>query len=177
METKTCPTCKQTLCVTEFGFKNKEKTRRHSWCKKCDAAYKKKHYSANKEKYLHGATICNYRKRYAIRMKLLEYLSQHPCVDCGETDPIILEFDHRDPSEKVCNISRMVSDMKPLEAIFAEIQKCDVRCVACHRRKTVKQIKWYEDPDKVERVPTRKYRNSKKELENGSDHQQSEGAS
>jgi len=163
---KKCPTCRQILSVTEFEFKDKQKTRRSSWCKTCTRAYKKRYYNANKQKYLHGATVSNHKRRYAIRKELLDYLLLHPCIDCGEADPIVLEFDHRDPFEKVWNISKMVSNMKPMDLIYSEVQKCDVRCANCHRRKTAKQFGWYEHPDDVERIPTRKYRQEKRELEN-----------
>ena len=40
------------------------------------------------------------RHRLKIRAKLFEFLSSKFCVDCGEKDPIVLDFDHKDPSKK-----------------------------------------------------------------------------
>lgn len=166
METKQCASCKQTLCVTEFEFKDKKNNRRSSWCKQCMRAYKKRHYSENKDRYLQVATICNYKRRHQLRLEVWKYLSQHPCVDCGEHDPVALEFDHRDPATKIDTVSHMVTKMRPLSDILAEIAKCDVRCANCHRKRTAKQFCWHEDPSLIVRLPRRKRRNAKKELQN-----------
>jgi hypothetical protein len=72
---------------------------------------------------------------------VLGYLYQHPCVDCGETDPVVLEFDHV-RGEKIRPISHMVSTQAPLATLVQEIGKCEVRCANCHRRKTFKQLGW-----------------------------------
>jgi len=61
--------------------------------------------------------------------------------DCGEPDPVVLEFDHRDPNEKRIGISSMLTSSK--EAILAEIAKCDIRCANCHRRSTAKRFGYY----------------------------------
>ena len=68
-----------------------------------------------------------------------QYLLANPCVDCGETDPIVLEFDHRDPSEKLFSIGNSLGQTWRWQKIKAEIAKCDVRCANCHRRRTAKQ--------------------------------------
>lgn len=68
------------------------------------------------------------------------YLQTHPCVDCGETDPVVLEFDHV-RGEKVCNVSHAMNHCR-LTDLFVEIEKCDVRCANCHKRKTAKQLNW-----------------------------------
>lgn len=69
---------------------------------------------------------------------IFEYLLGHPCVDCGEADVVVLEFDHV-YGEKKYNISDLVRRYSCWETIKAEIAKCEVRCANCHRRITVKR--------------------------------------
>lgn len=69
---------------------------------------------------------------------ILDFLSSHPCVDCGESDPIVLEFDHLDPATKAFNISKARREGYSLQRIQGEIKKCEVRCANCHRRRTVR---------------------------------------
>lgn len=61
------------------------------------------------------------------------------CVDCGESNIDLLEFDHRDPSQKRGDIGK-VAWKWGWPRIAAEIAKCDVRCVHCHRRRTNEQM-------------------------------------
>ena len=77
--------------------------------------------------------------RRRVRAWLLDYLKLHPCVDCGETNPIVLEFDHTDRSEKHFNIGEAASRRMSLRRVQAEVEKCEVRCANCHRRKTYKE--------------------------------------
>ncbi len=84
-----------------------------------------------------------WRARYRARMKakakawVLCYLMQHPCVDCGEPDTRVLEFDHVDPASKSHNVSRMVADGRLIRLIEQEVAKCEVRCANCHRRRSL----------------------------------------
>jgi len=78
----------------------------------------------------------DYNAKLRARMWVWGYLLAHPCVDCGETDIRVLEFDHRDPKEKSGEISRMVNDRCGVQRIEAEVEKCDVRCANCHRRRS-----------------------------------------
>ena len=77
----------------------------------------------------------DYHGKVRARMWVWSYLLDHPCVDCGENDIRVLEFDHRDPQQKHGGISRMVADRCSIDKISAEVEKCDVRCANCHRRR------------------------------------------
>lgn len=74
---------------------------------------------------------------------VFDLLSQRPCIDCGESDPVVLEFDHRDPATKRAAISEGIHACWSIEDLLEEIAKCDVRCANCHRRKTAQE---YEHP-------------------------------
>lgn len=126
-------------------------------CRKCSISY---------EDYGQRATICRPCKRIydrefhanrspeakarkielqavrlkANREKVWNYLLEHPCEHCGETDPVVLEFDHIDRETKV----KAVSEMMTLKwsKIQEEIDKCRVLCANCHRRHTATQLGW-----------------------------------
>jgi len=57
------------------------------------------------------------------------------CFDCGEKDPICLDLDHDDPTQKCASVAEMISWGWFLERLEAEIQKCTVRCANCHRKR------------------------------------------
>jgi L-lysine 2,3-aminomutase len=74
---------------------------------------------------------------------LWNYLEGRGCDLCGESNPIVLEFDHRNTLEKNYAVSQMVGKGYALEAIKEEVDKCDILCVYCHRIKTAKDQRWY----------------------------------
>lgn len=76
------------------------------------------------------------RKDYVV-----EYLKSHPCVDCGEDDIRVLEFDHV-YGEKYMNISQMVGRKYSISAIQEEIDKCEIRCANHHRIVTAERGGW-----------------------------------
>jgi len=85
----------------------------------------------------------NKTRKILIRKLVFEFLQTHPCVDCGEKDPIVLEFDHVNPSTKTQNISRMVIEGYSWKSIEKEIKKCQILCSNCHKRKTAREQNWY----------------------------------
>lgn len=102
------------------------------------AAAARRHYEKNKNKFFDRSKAWNRKTREQVIEYLLGYLRQNPCIDCGEGDPIVLEFDHRDGAEKRFNIGDAKGSFS-LSAVKAEVEKCDVRCANCHRRRTYKQ--------------------------------------
>jgi sRNA-binding protein len=76
------------------------------------------------------------KQRETKRKFICDYLSSNPCVDCGESDILVLEFDHRPKHTKLAEISAMISGTRSLKALKEEVTKCDVRCANCHKRMT-----------------------------------------
>jgi hypothetical protein len=107
--------------------------------KKEKAAYMKKYWAERP-----GSRPIGRNQRLARNRKYVEdYKRSHPCVDCGESDPVCLDFDHRDAVEKRVNVSKILSREASLETLAEEIAKCDMRCANCHRRRTAKQQNWH----------------------------------
>ena len=134
-EKRRCSKCSQVKDASDFAFRNKAKGARHSYCLQCGRIFAKGHYSQHTGYYVQKARTRRRALMGEINEKLFEYLEQHPCVDCGESDPIVLEFDHV-RGEKLYNVSAMSAMDLSWEAVLKEIGKCEVRCANCHRRKT-----------------------------------------
>ena len=102
-------------------------------CRSCHAEYRREHYLANRRRYIDRAIALKQKLRLERTLLLIEYFAEHPCVDCGEDDPVVLEFDHTD--EKSFDVCAKLIDFT-WKRILEEIEKCEVVCANCHRRRT-----------------------------------------
>lgn len=114
-------------------FKDREKQRESS----------RRHYAKHRDKVIAKAKQYSKAARDRTRVYIHTHLKTHPCVDCGETDPVILEFDHVGAEgTKDFNISEAARGGVGMKRLIAEIAKCEVRCANCHRKKTYKRSGW-----------------------------------
>jgi len=142
MEVRRCSQCKTEKLLTKdfFNVKDKRGLKFRTDCKECQnlkqaGAYKKK---------------CDYYKKvnkdYRSVLKkqnqilLWNFFLGNPCVQCGETNPIVLELDHLG-DKKYC-ISEIIFS-HTWESIQKEMKKCQVLCSNCHKKKTAKDFKHY----------------------------------
>lgn len=129
-----CTRCRRFLPASAFPRRRRDGDELQPWCRACFAVVNGAYYYANRAHEIARVTRNIARARAAAREFVAAYLATHPCVDCGETDRVVLEFDHVGP--KRMDISKMVAAGYPCNAIEAEIDKCEVRCGNDHRRKT-----------------------------------------
>jgi hypothetical protein len=136
---KTCATCKVEKSLDEFQKRASNKDGHTGICKVCKRDYDNAYYKANPDRKAYIRT--NSKNRELENKKyILDYLNSHPCVDCAESDVVVLEFDHR--GDKNGNIAIMMT-RNSLTTLKQEIDKCDVRCANCHRRKTAKDFGYW----------------------------------
>lgn len=69
-------------------------------------------------------------KRKALALNLLG----DKCAVCGTKEQ--LQFDHKDPHDKVNEIASMLTSR--MEDFLIEVGKCQLLCYACHLKKTLK---------------------------------------
>jgi hypothetical protein len=138
-EVKLCGKCRSWKSLADFSRRSGECDGRQLWCKGCAADY----YQANRAKIYPGIKERTKRVTQEIREHIWNYLITHPCVDCGESDPLVLDFDHVRgvKSHNVSEVARRGSLKKAIE----EIAKCESRCANCHRRKTARDFGWWKD--------------------------------
>jgi hypothetical protein len=72
----------------------------------------------------------------ARRLAVVDWLKtlRVKCMICGECDPIVLDFHHREPQQKDFQLIGSFCYSRSRESILKEIAKCDVLCSNCHRR-------------------------------------------
>lgn len=143
--TRTCSRCKETKNLDEFNFKNKLKNIKHCFCRECGKIYTSNHYKDNKDYYKKKARKHTNNAKEKTVLLLIDYFKDNLCANCGEGDPIVLDFDHIDPKNKSIEVSRLITNgFTKWSEIMVEISKCQVLCANCHRRKTAKDKNWFK---------------------------------
>ncbi len=136
---KICDRCGLPKLRKYFLFRTKGNDRERSYCSSCRGLVRNRHYVANKASYISGAKY----RRNLVKESYFLWLQEHPCIDCGESDVIVLEPDHV-RGTKHRSIGAMISGGEPWSTILEELGKCDVRCSNCHTRKTAREQSWYK---------------------------------
>ena len=135
---KKCSVCTISKPLTDFHKSSSTKTGVQSRCKACNRESRLEYYYAN---HTVERTRMNKRSRKVYkenRDRTIAYLECHPCVDCGESDSVVLEFDHV-RGVKLAPVTSLLSSGS-WNKVQEEIDKCDVRCCNCHRRRHHKSL-------------------------------------
>jgi transposase-like protein len=146
---KKCPACGLIKETTEYP---KYKRYAPPYCKECKRKWEHNNYhlETRHDRILQMNQESNRLLTLIVKEKLRAYLTSNPCVDCGETDLELLEFDHIDPKKKEHNVSRLIG-RSSWHRIEKEILKCRVVCISCHRKRTAKQQNWFTRPCNLEK--------------------------
>ena len=125
---KICSSCNDNK--EEVEFYKKGKNRLHSWCRKC--------FSNNRKGKHNTKDILKLRavRRKALQEFLIKYLLENPCIKCGHSNVVSLQFDHRNRISKKYDISKIIANTLSKQTLTEEMNKCDVLCANCHAEKT-----------------------------------------
>lgn len=90
----------------------------------------------------------------------MNILAAAACADCGLRDVVVFEFDHVGP--KRATLARLISNGSTPSQLDGELDRCEIVCVNCHRRRTALRgghrralPKWWESPPPPGRIRAR----------------------
>jgi hypothetical protein len=130
--TKRCGKCGDDKLFDEFAKNKRKNDGRQQWCRACHHAHHVDYYPKNKKRF----RDYDHALRERLRAIVFAHLMTNACVDCGEKDPIVLDFDHV-RGVKAFNIAVATANgAVSTRTLMEEISKCEIRCANCHRRKT-----------------------------------------
>jgi predicted nucleic acid-binding Zn ribbon protein len=122
---KVCSLCKVEKNISEF---TRKRDKPFPYCRTC--------------LYLFQIKRWNTRKIEAIK-----YLGGR-CKDCGLVDhPICYDFHHRDPESKEVDWGEL--KIRKWSSIIQELDKCDLLCAICHRKRHIRSDIWVESKPKI----------------------------
>ena len=121
---RACTKCGELKPLEAFPPVRRGEPKLQTWCRDCFAEANARNYQANRER--ERARIYKYvaERRAEVAQKIIGYLREHPCVDCGERDIVVLEFDHI--GEKVADVSAYAGGGRTWARVKAEI--ANARC-------------------------------------------------
>ena len=142
---KKCSNCKFLKPLSDFNKWCKSKDGRNPRCRECQCAYGRQLYKLSaKRRAQVRKSDKSWRKRLA--KAVWDYKAERGCADCGNNDPVVLEFDHV-RGKKSFNVGNAVPSGFSYNRIMAEIKKCVVVCANCHRIRTFKRRVGRESED------------------------------
>jgi len=133
--TRRCSRCEADLPLAAF---NRNRDGHQHYCRDCFRAY----FRDRGDRHREQSREARARRQAVGRASLREHLAEHPCVDCGEGDLAVLEFDHPG-DDKESDVARLLTTGALLPRLRAEIGRCEVVCVNCHRRRTAARARTF----------------------------------
>jgi hypothetical protein len=133
---KECSICHDDKELEQFNKKRDTKDGHQLHCRECANKASKHYYRENRTKHLAEVQAIKRARVDAMRQFIADYKTTHSCVDCGEADPDVLEFDHV-RGKKSFTIGESSTRYYSIDRVRQEIAKCDIRCANCHRKRTV----------------------------------------
>jgi hypothetical protein len=145
-ETKRCPKCDADVPLSQFN--RRANGRWSPYCKPCMSAYCKAHYAKNAQS--HNARRIEADRSYQTRNLacVRAELSARPCIDCGESDPAVLEFESVDSHRS--QVVHLIGRGAGLDTLKREMTRCVIRCGSCSRRRAARQ---FARPDGISPFP------------------------
>jgi hypothetical protein len=128
-----CSRCSRLRGVGSF---NRHPSGLQWWCRDCF----KRYYAEQRAHHRRRSNALKTARVREAQSFILDHLRTRPCVDCGETDAVVLEFDHL--SAKRAEISTLVRRGVRLPVLELEVARCEVVCANCHRRRTARRGRW-----------------------------------
>src|SRR5215213_8451757 len=119
-----CYRCGEAKPVDGFAWRRKAKGQRNTFCRPCRSRTAGS-TTRRTSSYIDQAAVVKRRLALERTQFLLDFFETHPCVDCGETNPVVLEFDHL--RDKSFSIGGKLTT-HTWQAILDEIEKCEVVC-------------------------------------------------
>jgi hypothetical protein len=90
---KKCNHCQKSKDEEEFNWRYKALGIRHPTCRECQKPFRKNWYEGDAhERHLKNVKERKHLARNFAREYVYRYLETHPCSQCGESYPRVLEF-------------------------------------------------------------------------------------
>jgi len=134
---KQCVTCGEWKEEEEFNFKITSIGLRSSSCRACKKKQQRTWYLDHQDQEKERVRRRRITARDEAREYIWNYKKSHPCEQCGESDPVVLDFHH--VRGKGANVGRLIQDGAGLERIKVEISLCIILCSNCHRKLTASE--------------------------------------
>jgi hypothetical protein len=137
---KVCTRCREAKSPDDFNRSTRNRDGLHAYCRSCQ----RDHYRENSER--HGKNVRrSARARIARLREMVVVRLRAGCVDCGNQDIRVLEFDHV-RGVKVDSISEIIRRGLSVRTLEDELAKCEVRCRNCHQLVTLGRLggSWHD---------------------------------
>jgi len=141
VKSKYCKRCDLTLSTEKFTKSSARYDGLQTYCRECMKKYRIEYYSRNKQSHYDR----NKKSQAQARQYVLDIKNSNPCSDCGcyyKDEPWLLEFDHLPGTDKTGTVSSIVNSYGVGKRLSEEIEKCELVCLICHRRRTANRAGW-----------------------------------
>lgn len=138
---KTCIRCNIEKSIEDFYRRAANKDGRQGYCKECAKIHYKTWQEQSPERKNRHA---EWRKQRVaeVRKLFIQYMKDKCCIDCGNTNIIVLQHDHVSGDKKF-GVTEMINRGHSWEAVLQEIAKCEIRCANCHTIVTAQRGNWW----------------------------------